>query len=62
MVRMQDAGRLKRGMFHYFMAVAERCGEKILERRARAFRDRLLYGLGRALVYAPVKNGSAFRG
>ena len=26
MIRMEDAGKLKRKMFHYFMAVAKRCG------------------------------------
>src|SRR5260370_29538572 len=32
MVRMEDAGRLKRNLFHYFIAVARRWGEKILNR------------------------------
>ena len=36
MVRMQDAGRLKRGMFHFFMGVAKRAGEKILDGGPRA--------------------------
>ena len=31
MVRMEDAGRLKKGMFHYFLGVARRCGEQILD-------------------------------
>ena len=30
MIRMEDAGALKRRMFHYFMAVALRCGAEIL--------------------------------
>ena len=30
MVRMEDAGPLMRGMFHYFLRVARRSGEKIL--------------------------------
>jgi long-chain acyl-CoA synthetase len=30
MVRMEDAGWLKKRMFHYFLGVARRCGEQIL--------------------------------
>src|SRR6185295_3142032 len=33
MVRMEDAGALKRHMFHFFIGVARRWGEKILDRR-----------------------------
>jgi long-chain acyl-CoA synthetase len=33
MIRMEDAGALKRNMFHYFMAVAKRCGSDILDRK-----------------------------
>ena len=31
MIRMEDASAIKRGMFHYFMAVARRCGAEILD-------------------------------
>ena len=31
MVRMEDAGWLKKRMFHYFLGVARRCGEQILD-------------------------------
>ena len=30
MVRMEDAGWLKKRMFHYFLRVARRCGEVIM--------------------------------
>ena len=33
MVRMEDAGWLKKRMFHYFLGVAHRCGEQILDGR-----------------------------
>lgn len=56
MVRMEDAGRLKRAMFHYFVEHARRVGEAILDRRPVALKDRLLYGLGELLVYGPLKN------
>ena len=45
-IRIEDAGILKRGMYHYFMGVAKRAGAGILEGRPVPFRDRLLYGLG----------------
>lgn len=56
MIRMEDAGRLKRVMFHYFMDVAKRCGAEILDGRPVPAGDRLLYELGRWLVYGPLKN------
>ena len=40
MVRMEDAGRLKKGMFHYFLKVARRCGEQILDGKPVGFGDR----------------------
>ena len=56
MVRMEDAGRLKRHMFRYFIAVARRWGEKILNREKVPLYARLLYWLGELLVYGPLKN------
>ncbi len=56
MIRMEDAGALKRGMFHYFMEVARRCGADILDGRPVGTGDRLLYALGNLLVYGPLKN------
>ena len=56
MVRMEDAGRLKRHMFRYFIAVARRWGEKILNREKVPLHARLLYWLGELLVYGPLKN------
>ncbi|MBN9063653.1 MAG: long-chain fatty acid--CoA ligase [Rhizobiales bacterium 65-9] len=56
MVRMEDAGRLKRRMFHYFIDVAKQYGEKILNKEPTPLGARLLYGLGDLLVYAPLRN------
>jgi long-chain acyl-CoA synthetase len=56
MVRMEDAGRLKRGMFHYFIGLARRWGEKILNREKVPLHARLLYRLGDVLIYGPLKN------
>ncbi len=56
MVRMQDAGPLKRAMFHYFIGVARRWGEKILDREPVPLSARFLYALGNVLVYGPLRN------
>ncbi len=56
MVQMEDASNIKKKMFEYFLDVARRVGEKILNGESVAFGDRLLYGLGEFLVYGPLKN------
>jgi len=56
MVRMADASPLKRKVFDFFLAVARRWGEKILNREKVPLAARLLYGIGDLLVYAPLKN------
>ncbi|HXZ55466.1 MAG TPA: AMP-binding protein [Burkholderiales bacterium] len=57
MIRIEDAGWLKRRMFHAFMAVAKRVGMTILDGKAGvSLRDRVLYALGNLLVYGPLKN------
>jgi len=57
MIRIEDAGWLKRGMFHAFMGLAKRVGMRILEGKPGvSLTDRLLYGLGALLVYGPLKN------
>ncbi|MBI5786866.1 MAG: AMP-binding protein, partial [Rhodocyclales bacterium] len=56
MIRMEDAGRIKRGLFHYFMSVAKRCGAEILDGHPVSFVDRLLYVLGDAFIYGPLRN------
>ncbi|MEM9902196.1 MAG: AMP-binding protein [Pseudomonadota bacterium] len=56
MIRMEDAGRVKRWLFHRFMALANRVGPAILDGKRVGPVDRLLYGLGGALVYGPLKN------
>ena len=56
MIRMDDAGFLKRGLFHYFMDVAKRCGAQIMDGQPVRHVERLLYALGGFLVYAPLRN------
>ncbi|MEE2981182.1 MAG: AMP-binding protein [Pseudomonadota bacterium] len=60
MIRMEDAGAIKRRMFHYFMSVARRVGSAILDGRPAALGDRLLYWLGNILVFAPLRNTLGF--
>jgi long-chain acyl-CoA synthetase len=55
-VRMADAGPLKRRMFDFFLGVAGRWGEKILDGEKVPLGARLLYGLGNLLVYGPLMN------
>jgi long-chain acyl-CoA synthetase len=57
MIRMEDAGAIKRSMFHFFMEVARRCGTEILDRKPGvSLADRLLYALGDFFVYGPLRN------
>ncbi|ALK08500.1 AMP-binding protein [Blastochloris viridis] len=56
MVRMEDAGALKRKMFDAFIAHAQRWGEKLLNGEPVPLSARLLYWLGDIMVYAPLKN------
>jgi long-chain acyl-CoA synthetase len=55
-IRMEDAGFLKRKMFHYFVGVARKYGERILNGQHVPLSGRLLYWLGDLLVYGPLKN------
>jgi long-chain acyl-CoA synthetase len=56
MIRMEDAGTVKRRMFHYFMDLARRVGGRILDGEQVALGDRALYGLGNLAVYGPLRN------
>ena len=56
MIRMEDAGRIKKWLFHRYMKVANRVGPKLLDGKSVGFGDRVAYGLGNILVYGPLKN------
>ncbi|HVV60466.1 MAG TPA: AMP-binding protein [Pseudolabrys sp.] len=60
MIRMEDAGYLKRKVFSYFLDVARRYGERILNKQPVPLHGRLLYALGNLLVYGPLKNVLGF--
>jgi long-chain acyl-CoA synthetase len=56
-IRMEDAGWLKRKMYHYFMGVANRVGGRILDAKQPVGPwDRLLYRIGDFCVYGPLRN------
>jgi long-chain acyl-CoA synthetase len=56
MIRMEDASFVMRKLFHYFLGVARRHGEAILNKQSVPMTGRLLYWLGNILVYGPLKN------
>ncbi len=60
MIRMEDAGALKRRMFHFFMGVAQRVGPALMDGQAVGAADRLLYALGQVLAYGPLRNNLGF--
>ncbi len=60
MIRMEDAGTLKRKMFEACMAVAKRVGPALMDGEAVGFMDRVKYALGNLLVYGPLRNNLGF--
>jgi long-chain acyl-CoA synthetase len=56
MIRMEDAGAIKRNMFHYFMGIAKRVGPTLMDGKSISFADRVLYALGTLFVYGPLRN------
>jgi long-chain acyl-CoA synthetase len=60
MIRMEDAGVIKRNMFHYFMGVAKRVGPQLMDGKSVSAMDRVLYALGSVLVYGPLRNTLGF--
>ena len=56
MIRMEDAGAIKRGMFRYFMDVAQRVGPTRMDGKSIGLVDSIKYQLGDWLVYGPLRN------
>ena len=55
-IRMDDAGHIKRAMFSYFMEHARKVGGLILDGHQVSALDRLKYRLGNLCVYGPLLN------
>lgn len=60
MIRMEDASKLKKRMFDYYMAHARKVGPDILDGKPVGFMDRVKYWIGDKLVYGPLKNTLGF--
>jgi len=60
MIRMEDASRLKRWLFHGFMRLARRVGPALMGGQPVGLADRVGYALGDLLVYGPLRNTLGF--
>lgn len=60
MIRMEDAGTLKRKMFEACMRLAKRVGPALMDGQPVGLLDRLKYALGNVLVYGPLRNNLGF--
>ena len=56
MIRMEDAGSVKRAMFKTFMDVAKRVGPDKMDGKSVGLADSVMYALGNLLVYGPLRN------
>ena len=56
MIRMEDAGWIKRKMFHSFMNLAQRIGPALMDHKPVGAVDKLMYRLGNLMVYGPLRN------
>ncbi|MBX3603962.1 MAG: AMP-binding protein [Piscinibacter sp.] len=56
MIRMEDASRLKRALFHHYMALARRVGPARMDGAPVGTLDRLRYAIGNLLIYGPLRN------
>ncbi len=60
MIRMEDAGRIKRWMFKLFLDHAKKVGPDILDGNPVSGWDRFRYRLGDLFIYGPLKNTLGF--
>ncbi len=56
MIRMEDAGAIKRAIFKTFMDVAKKVGPDLMDGKSVGLGDKLMYALGNFFVYAPLRN------
>jgi long-chain acyl-CoA synthetase len=56
MIRMEDAGAIKRKMFSYFMSVAKKVGPAKTDGTSVGVFDSLKYAFGNWMVYGPLRN------
>lgn len=56
MIRIEDAGKIKRSMFHYFMKHARKVGVPIMTGEKVSLAESLTYRIGDMFVYGPLRN------
>ncbi|WP_265500076.1 AMP-binding protein [Paracoccus beibuensis] len=56
MIRIEDAGRVKRWLFRKGMEIARRTGPALLDGKPVSFGERIAYGVGKIFVFGPLKN------
>nr|MDJ0824555.1 AMP-binding protein [Rhodobacter sp.] len=56
LIRMEDAGRLKKWLFDTFMAHAKKVGPDLLDGKPVGSWDRFKYWLGNLFIFGPVRN------
>ena len=55
-IRMEDASRLKKRIFSYFMSHAKKVGNDILDGKNVGMWNRVKYAFGEFIIYQPLKN------
>ena len=60
MIRMEDAGYLKRKLFSAFMDVAKRVGPARMDGKPVSLIDSVKYWFGNGMVYGPLRNNLGF--
>ena len=60
MIRMDDAGFVKKWLFDRFMALARRVGPALMDGKSVPIVDRIGYALGNLFVYGPLRNTLGF--
>ena len=60
MIRMDDAGFVKKRMFDRFMTLARRVGPALMDGKPVSVLDRAGYALGNLFVYGPLRNTIGF--
>ena len=56
MIRIEDAGKIKRSMFQYFMKHARKVGVPIMTGEKISLTESLIYRIGEIFVYGPLRN------
>jgi long-chain acyl-CoA synthetase len=56
MIRMEDAGAIKKWLFHHFMDLARRVGPDRMDGKPVSLLDSLRYALGNLAIYGPLRN------